>query len=173
MKGEQYIIFNFRKKVVSIFGIDLIFAFIFGSFARSLKIMSINDIDMFVLLNKVNLKKVNRFKQWYLKIHKKYNLIADSQYFYEVTDGKRLNKCLEIMSKASPHFYIKNTNLSNGIIWADALSSKYVAFTGNRRKFLSLRKKSENIVNKWVQELSGKLKKTPSIFFKQNIIHYN
>jgi len=172
MKKQDKIISEFQQKAIHVFGHDLIFAFIFGSYARSKNLRKINDIDMFILLNRIDPQKANRFKRWYLEIHRKYNLIPDRKYFYEIMNEKKLDEYLKIMEKTRPQFHIKKISLFDAIIWANALCSDYIAFTGNYKKFLFFRKKSKKIVDLWIYQLLEKMKKMPSIFFKQNVFYH-
>ena len=139
---------EFINKVIATWGRNLEFAFLCGSFIRD-SLNENSDIDMFICVKNNNNYFEEKFKKWYLKLHLKYQLKPDEQYFFEITDITRLIKSLELVEKVEPDFKLKTMKIYDGIVWAGMISGKKQCLFGNLREFLKLELKSKKIVKRW------------------------
>lgn len=152
----------FKKTVRKIFRDNIEFTFLCGGFSRN-QLAKSSDIDMFICLkNKSGRRQLQKFHDWYFKIHRKYRLKPDTKYPGEIISIKKLDACLRLTQKSKPKKIITKQPIYDGIVWAGMLSGSYKVFAGNKDKFLKRRKLAKQIVNFWGDKIikRGKSKLT-------------
>lgn len=163
---------QFKKKVVEIFGRNLIFAFICGGFARK-KVCQKNDLDMFVCVRKLSVEKKLDFHRWYLLTHLQYGFKPDAYFGEEIMTYGKLLREINKVKNCRPVLIIYNRNIYDGIVWAGMLSGKQVGFVGNRRIFKKIKGESLKICKYWVKNISTFSKSQNLDLVLKKIIKYN
>ena len=151
-KRRGAVIKQFRDKVVNIFGANLNFAFICGSFARG-DYTKKHDIDMFICLKRTKNVRKATFHKWYVKFNLINGFRPDPNFGEEIINYtellKKINKAIN-----RPMLMIKNRDIYDGIVWSGMLSGKVVGFCGDRILFNKTRKGAINVCKKWISSLS-------------------
>lgn len=121
------------KKATGLFGDNLVFGFVFGSFAKG-RSKPESDIDMFICLKSRSPQDEEKFIAWYIELHKKYGRQPDYEYPVEImTHAELLN-----MEQALPTLTLNLKSVSSLIFdyttWAQILEDKKFAMTGDARE---------------------------------------
>lgn len=170
-KTQKSIIDLFRNQVKTIFGNNLIFAFIGGGFAKS-KLKENGDIDMFICIKQRNRTKERDFIKWYLKIHKQYRLRADKKFFAEMVTIKDLNSALNYITISEPVFLVYDRKMYDALVWSGMVSSKNIGFVGQKPLYLEVKNRAIKIIKLWTSKLALKLKNFPPDEFLKYFVKY-
>jgi acyl-CoA reductase-like NAD-dependent aldehyde dehydrogenase/predicted nucleotidyltransferase len=166
---NKSIIKQFENKSVKIFGKNLVFAFICGSFARK-KLTPKSDLDMFICVKKINQEEKIKFHKWYLSIHSKHNLDPDLDFGEEIMTYDKLISKIEKIKNYKPSTIINERDIYDGIVWAGMLSGKQIGLFGNKTIFNKLKNESFKICNHWIKNISKFSKsKNPDLILKKMI----
>lgn len=173
MKKEKYVIIAnlFQRRVKEIFGNDLIFAFISGSFAK-FKLRKKSDIDMFICVRKRNNIRNKNFIKWYLKIHKDHGLRPDRKFFAEIVVIKELDMALKYIKKFRPIFLIQERKLYDAFIWIGMIAASKIGFIGQKEFFINREKEAKKIIRTWHKNLAGNLKNSSPDEFLKYVVRY-
>lgn len=161
----------FRYRVKEIFGSNLVFAFIGGSFAK-FKMRRESDIDMFICINKKDDIKKNNFIKWYLKIHKDNGLKPDKRFFAEVVTIKELDTALKYIKNYKPTFLIQERKLYDAFIWIGMIIASKIGFIGQKKPFIDRKKKAREIIRIWRKNLAENLKNDSPDEFLKHVVKY-
>lgn len=172
MNKRRVIIINaFKKEVRMLFGNNVIFAFLAGSFAKN-QIKKESDIDMFICLKNHDKNKERFFKKWYLRIHENHAFKPDRKFFYEVVSIKELNNKLDLANKIKPRLLIKNRDLYDGLVWAGMLITNCEGFIGNKKIFSRKKKLAKKIITSWSKAIYRELKNMTSDDLLKYVVKY-
>lgn len=111
----------FSEVVTTIFQDDLVFAYIFGSYAMN-RAKSYSDVDTFVCLKKRDPKKVRAYLEWLFEMSEVFGKIPDFKYPAEIVELAELERAVERFKNLS---LIATTNTADeydAMLWVHSLS---------------------------------------------------
>ncbi|MEK7460341.1 MAG: aldehyde dehydrogenase family protein [Patescibacteria group bacterium] len=129
---------EFTKRVNEIFGSDLAFAYIFGSFARG-RDKGFSDIDTFICVNKNVQEQIDVYIQWIFQISELFGKIPDFVYPAEIVNINDLRPALDALSKITLSSSYNPSYTYDAMVWAHSLSNTKIAVINE-----------ENIPDEWL-----------------------
>lgn len=142
---------EFTKRVKEIFGPDLAFAYIFGSFARG-RDKSFSDIDTFICVNRKTQEQIDAYIQWIFQISELFGKIPDFIYPTEIVHIDDLRSALDTLPKIMLLSSCNPSYVYDAMVWAHSLSNTKIAVVNE-----------ENIPDEWLDLFpreSGRLLKS-------------
>jgi lysyl-tRNA synthetase class 1 len=122
---QQIIAADFQENVRRIFGDQLVFAYIFGSFATR-RDKRHSDIDTLVCVKSRNAKHIDEYLGWVFKAHEMFGRIPDFKYPAEIVTTDEL----QVAVKSLPILELSATQNSSGaydaMVWCHSLSQPWV-----------------------------------------------
>jgi predicted nucleotidyltransferase len=119
---EKYIIESlFKKKVVEIFANNLVFAYIFGSFARN-RAKSYSDVDTFVCVHRKDPDMVKRYLLWVFEICEVFGKIPDFEYPAEIVEFDELERSVNNFSSLELKSTMNPAKSYDAMVWLHSLS---------------------------------------------------
>jgi predicted nucleotidyltransferase len=122
---------EFQRAAQEIFGDNLSFAFIFGSFAKGYG-AQMHDIDTFVCLHKKEMSSMHRYLSWLADQHNFFGLPIDHDYPAEIVDMFDLNRMLTRLPDVSLKLTGNSSEVFDYAVWAQVLSEEKKFDVGNR-----------------------------------------
>lgn len=89
---------EYKSYIQQLFGNDLSFSFIFGSYAKG-KEKLCSDIDIFACLRKYDENLIKKFREWYFQYHYIYGKTPDFYYPGEIITEEKLNQIIRNSNK--------------------------------------------------------------------------
>jgi predicted nucleotidyltransferase len=140
-RRKQIIEAEFQKAIPRIFGDQLVFACIFGSFATG-KDKKYSDVDTLVCVKNRYLEQIEEYLHWLFYMHEVFGKIPDFRYPAEIVTFSELQDATETLPtlelSANPNGFAKYKTL----IWCHCLS-QWWTWTGNIQ--------TENVPEQWKQ----------------------
>ena len=121
---------EFRRAAPGFFGGDLVFAFIFGGFAKGYAVQN-QDVDIFVCARRAASAPTDKFRSWYFDLHARYDLIPDRADPGEVMSPERLEEKLLFAAQTPVRAEVQTYYEYEAIVWADILCGEKAAVVGD------------------------------------------
>jgi len=112
---------EFQRAAQEIFGDNLSFAFIFGSFAKDYG-AEMHDIDTFVCLHQKEASSMERYLSWLANQHEFFGLQVDHDYPAEIVDTSDLDKMLARLPDITLKLTGNSSEVFDYVVWAQVLS---------------------------------------------------
>lgn len=143
---------EFRRETPRIFGEDLAFGFIFGGFAKGYAVEN-QDADMLLCLHRMAEPRLERFREWYFDLHRRYQLTPDRNDPGEVMTPQRLEEKL-LYAAATPLRPVIETYYEyEAIVWADVLVGEKAAFIGDLAILDAMTRLCDGLPQRWRGEM--------------------
>ncbi len=125
--NKEYSIISkeFEKVVQCIFGEELLFAYIFGSFAMQ-KDKRCSDIDTFICVRNRNNKDVEKYLQWLFLVHEFFGRIPDFKYPAEIVTFSELEKASQEIQTITLSATKNEVSKYDALVWFHSLSQKNI-----------------------------------------------
>ncbi len=121
-EAENAIIENlFKDAVQKIFQENLVFAYIFGSYARN-RAKSYSDVDTMVCVKKKDPRQIRQYLKWLFEISEIFGKIPDFKYPAEIVEFDKLQKTVTTFEKLNLVLGINSSEAYNSMIWLHSLS---------------------------------------------------
>lgn len=144
---------NLKRKLIKIFGDNLLFSFICGSRIQN-KSLANSDIDIFCCVNFYNREQERKFRELYFSLHQKMKAKPDIYYPGELMKLKTLENRLRLAIHQEPTLRIKEKKLYDGLVWAGMLvDNKEIIFGQIPGKIIS---QASSCIKKWNKKLFDK-----------------
>ena len=130
-KLKKIMLSEYEDRIRTLFGSNLNFSFIFGSYAKRLEKQT-SDVDMFVCLDEDDKFAINEFRNWYFKFHYMYGKFPDVLYPGEVVTREKLESVID-------NNYNVNFNVINDSDTFDSLFYTQI-FTDKKSTLLGIKK---------------------------------
>lgn len=152
---------EFKTNMTQIFSNDLLFSFIFGSYAKNRQKQT-SDVDMFGCVDNINDNTLEKFKEWYFKFHYKYGLFPDFVYPGEIITREKLE---DIINKNKDiEFNLANSSaVFDSIFYTQILTDKKTSFIGNERLLLQYEIQLKKYIPDWCNQIFDLLSRTNTI----------
>jgi len=122
LNPERYVIEQlFHNKVQEIFSSDLIFGYIFGSYARNRE-KSYSDIDMLICVSRKDSVKSEKFIQCMFEISEVFGKVPDFMYPTEIVTFSDLSMAVENFPKLILNSNMNSLEAYDAMIWLHSLS---------------------------------------------------
>lgn len=119
---EQYIVATkFQEVVPQIFGTELVFAYIFGSFAVG-KNKRYSDIDTLVCVHNKQSKHIEQYLEWLFQIHELFGKIIDFKYPTEIVTFSELQDAVNKLATINLSATQNNAAEYDSMVWCHSLS---------------------------------------------------
>ncbi len=123
---EQHIVARqFQEVVPQIFGHELVFAYIFGSFAIG-KDRRYSDIDTFVCVCNRRTKHVEQYLEWLFRIHELFGRIIDFKYPAEIVTFADLQAAINRLATMELSALQNETAKYDAMVWCHSLSQPWI-----------------------------------------------
>ncbi len=123
---EQYLIVTqFQEVVQQIFGDELVFAYIFGSFASE-EDKQHSDVDTLVCVKSKIPDQVEPYLQWLFNTHEMFGRIPDFKYPTEIVLLSDLERAVNMLSVLELKVAINEAVKYDAMIWCHSLSQQIV-----------------------------------------------
>lgn len=165
-KFDQNIEFEFRKKAIEVFGNNLAFAFIFGSYAKGIARAN-SDIDMLVCVKEKNQTQEETFTTWYFELHNRLGRIPDCDYPVEILTTENLSNMSKALPKLKLDLYKNDSIVFDYTTWAQIISDQKVAVVDTQYTLKNLSQEYSSYPEKWKNEYVNLIK---SFFREEPII---
>jgi len=143
---------KFKNAVSEIFSSNLVFAFVFGGFAKGYA-TSDHDIDMFVCLDHRDAKQEILFRKFYFSIHSSFALPPDHQDPGEVMSLPELRQRLAHMDRISMSPILEDYDVYEGIVWVDCLAGQVLGEVGDIALLHQIKFQCSGLVERWRTEI--------------------
>jgi aldehyde dehydrogenase (NAD+) len=127
----------FKKTVVEIFAEDLIFAYIFGSYARNRE-KSYSDVDTFICVKKKSPEKIKKYILWIFNLCEVFGKIPDFNYPAEIVEIEELKNAIKLLPQLTLSAGGNPSRSYDMLVWTHSLSHYKIGIV-----------KNENIPNGW------------------------
>jgi predicted nucleotidyltransferase len=155
---------EFSVVATSIFRNNLLFAFIFGGFAKGYATVH-HDIDMFVCVDSYIVDEIERFRAWYLAIHSHFSLPPDDRYPGEIVAKSLLDEKVRFLEGRPLKPEIETLYEYEAILWTDALSGRKLSVVGDRSALAIFERRCSRLEELWRSEVSEMLgQPAPELF---------
>jgi hypothetical protein len=144
---------EFRVGIQNIFKDNLIFGLIFGGFGKGYASQN-HDIDMFILVNKIDPAQKLEFTDWYFALHDKFGFKPDPIDPGEVAElGDLLNR-ITLLEASHIRPVIETYYEYEGIVWVDALSEGNRGLTiVNKDISEEIFRRAKSLNTRWREEI--------------------
>ena len=143
-----------RRAAPGVFGGDLVFAFIFGGFAKGYAVQN-QDVDIFVCARRAASAPTDKFRSWYFDLHARYDLIPDRADPGEVMSPERLEEKLLFAAQTPVRAEVQTYYEYEAIVWADILCGEKAAVVGDARALMRMTDICDGLPQRWRRELLG------------------
>ena len=116
---------QFQKIVQQIFGEELVFAYIFGSFASG-KDTSFSDIDTLICVRNRKSQHVKEYLQWLFFIHELFGRIPDIKYPSEILTFEEINHASNVIQTLSLKAIKNGVEKYDAMVWFHSLSQPHI-----------------------------------------------
>lgn len=123
---EQWIVTTqFQKIVQRIFGEQLVFAYIFGSFATG-KGKRYSDIDTFICVHNKQAIQIEQYLNWLFSIHEIFGRIPDFKYPAEIVSFAELQAAITKLPTLELSVELNKTATYDTKVWCHSLSQPWI-----------------------------------------------
>ncbi len=150
----------FKDTVQKIFKDNLVFAYIFGSYARN-RAKSYSDVDTMVCVKKKDSLQIHQYLEWLFGISEIFGKIPDFKYPAEIVEFNQLQKAATSFENLSLVSEINSADAYDSMLWLHSLSHYKVAVvyeenipSGWENIFPS---QSSRILKEFLSDLRGKM----------------
>lgn len=147
-KLQKFIIKEFIRKTHEVFGTNLIFAFIFGSFAKQnarFKTTNASDLDTFICLQNKNPEQIQIYNRWIIQFQWKIGLKPDLDYPSEIVTINDLEENFNAATSKILNSSLNNEEIFDSIIWVNALKFNKVGVIGDKKALSKFNQVANNI----------------------------
>uniref|UniRef100_A0AC34GY24 Polymerase nucleotidyl transferase domain-containing protein n=1 Tax=Panagrolaimus sp. ES5 TaxID=591445 RepID=A0AC34GY24_9BILA len=141
----------FHAKTIETFGDNLIFGFIFGSYAKGKARFSgknASDLDVFICLKERNNYQESLFKKFIVKFQWENGLKPDLDYCCEIISFSELEISMCRLHKNPIQIYFNDESTFDAIIYLCALAGPKAAVIGNKTMLSNLTSQANNEVKR-------------------------
>jgi len=143
---------HFRSAFLStlggIFGANLLFGFVFGSFAKGYATFG-HDIDTFVCLETRNSFAERGYLVWLENIHDELGLVVDKDYPAEIVCQADLEHMLKRLKRLRLALNDNESSAFDYVVWTEALAGPKRFMVGDERKALHYERRCVGFPEKW------------------------
>lgn len=111
----------FKNTVQRIFKDNLVFAYIFGSYARN-RAKSYSDVDTMVCVKKKDSLQIHQYLEWLFEISEIFGKIPDLKYPAEIVEFNQLQKAATSFENLNLVSEINSADAYDSMIWLHSLS---------------------------------------------------
>jgi len=122
---------DFMRDVPVIFDENLIFGFIFGSFAKGYADDD-HDIDTLVYLKTIDEDQYQEYLNWLVDLHTRYDMQIDPVYPCEVLDTTHMDRMKRNASEIRLSTRFNSISVFDQIVWIQVLADEKYAVIGDR-----------------------------------------
>lgn len=162
---KRLLYYEVRKNMLDIFGNDLLFSFIFGSYAKGNQKQT-SDVDIFGCIKHLSDVKLKRFVEWYLQFHYKYGIFPDFMYPGEIISEEKLDSIVKNSNSIEFRTY-NSADVYDAIFYTQILMDKKDNLLGNTKLLDEYIKKTERYVSIWCRKIYELLIKEKMIISKR------
>jgi predicted nucleotidyltransferase len=137
-----------RKAVTSIFVDELVFAFVFGSFAKGFGKRG-HDIDTFVCVKRFNAAKERVYRAWLRDIHARYGCIVDERYPHEIVEHARLCQIERDVRSLVLAFDENDADLFDVVTWVQVLTDAKTCVVGSTSEVMRFEVSFAGVPETW------------------------
>lgn len=146
-----------RESLDEIFGENLLFGFVCGGIANGYADYG-HDIDIFVCVDgDVSNDKLEKYYNWYFKLHSQYNLPPDKDYPGEIVSKEKLMKTLGLLNDLDLKLKVTRIDIKEAIIWCDMITGGIEAITGSIRELMNIRNSYGHHPDQWKQKVLSQI----------------
>ena len=117
---------DFINTVTRVFGSNLKFAFIFGSFARG-RGKNYSDIDTFICIDERKQEQIDEYIDWIFSVSEIFGKIPDFTYPAEIMTLEELRGALNVFPTITLSSSRNNSEIYDSMLWTHALSHAKLA----------------------------------------------
>lgn len=122
---QEFVVSQFQSNVDRIFGDQLSFAYIFGSFANG-KDKRYSDIDTFICVRKKIAKQIELYLEWLFDIHEALGRIPDFKYPTEIVSVNDLESAINLFPKIELSATQNRFSSYDAMVWCHSLSQPWL-----------------------------------------------
>ena len=122
---QEFVVSQFRSNVERIFGDQLSFAYIFGSFANG-KDKRYSDIDTFICVRKKIARQIESYLKWLFDIHEALGRIPDFKYPAEIVSVSDLESVINLFPKIELSATKNRPSSYDAMVWCHSLSQPWL-----------------------------------------------
>lgn len=123
---EQHIVATqFQEVVPRIFGDELVFAYIFGSFAAE-KGKRYSDIDTLVCVHSRQVNHVEQYLEWLFQMHERFGRFIDFKYPTEIVAFADLQDAVNRLATMELSALLNEATKYDAMVWCHSLSQPWV-----------------------------------------------
>ena len=152
LPATSEIVDAYGTAVPAIFGENLVFGFIFGSFAKGYAAPG-HDIDMFLCVKHDDTEQREAFQAWYVALHDRLELSPDLQDPGEMTTMERLRWKIDFAERLLIRPRICSYFAYEAVVWTDALSDRKLGVIGDCNLVDRLERQCSKIMSTWRGQL--------------------
>jgi lysyl-tRNA synthetase class 1 len=160
-KLKKIMLSEYEDRIRTLFGSNLNFSFIFGSYAKRLEKQT-SDVDMFVCLDEEDKFAINEFRNWYFKFHYMYGKFPDVLYPGEVVTREKLESI--IGNNYNVNFNVINdSDTFDSLFYTQIFTDKKINIIGDQKNLMEYEKKFQKFVPDFCEAIFETLKKNDKI----------
>lgn len=160
-KLKKIMLSEYEDRIRTLFGSNLNFSFIFGSYAKRLEKQT-SDVDMFVCLDEEDKFAINEFRNWYFKFHYMYGKFPDVLYPGEVVTREKLESIID--NNYNVNFNVINdSDTFDSLFYTQIFTDKKINIIGDQKNLMEYEKKFQKFVPDFCEAIFETLKKNDKI----------
>ena len=160
-KLKKIMLSEYEDRIRTLFGSNLNFSFIFGSYAKRLEKQT-SDVDMFVCLDEDDKFAINEFRNWYFKFHYMYGKFPDVLYPGEVVTREKLESIID--NNYNVNFNVINdSDTFDSLFYTQIFTDKKINIIGDQKNLMEYEKKFQKFVPDFCEAIFETLKKNDKI----------
>ena len=160
-KLKKIMLSEYEDRIRTLFGSNLNFSFIFGSYAKRLEKQT-SDVDMFVCLDEDDKFAINEFRNWYFKFHYMYGKFPDVLYPGEVVTREKLESVID--NNYNVNFNVINdSDTFDSLFYTQIFTDKKINIIGDQKNLMEYEKKFQKFVPDFCEAIFETLKKNDKI----------
>ncbi len=160
-KLKKIMLSEYEDRIRTLFGSNLNFSFIFGSYAKRLEKQT-SDVDMFVCLDGEDKFAINEFRNWYFKFHYMYGKFPDVLYPGEVVTREKLESIID--NNYNVNFNVINdSDTFDSLFYTQIFTDKKINIIGDQKNLMEYEKKFQKFVPDFCEAIFETLKKNDKI----------
>jgi len=180
--GERFVLGDgfgraFESALERAFGENLVFAFVFGSFAKGFGRQG-HDIDTFVCVERIVEEEALRYSASMRELHDVHGCVVDERYPFELVDEARLER----MTREAPTLVLdlddNDADTFDLVTWVQVLSDAKTCRIGSLAKLQRYEEIFAGIPERWKAhalshcEDRERLRTQPPLFFIKNVYRF-
>lgn len=152
---------EYKNFVQNLFGNDINFSFIFGSYAKNMAKLT-SDLDMLICLNKIDTELERKFREWYFMLHYMHGKIPDFYYPGELVTKDKLYSIIE--NNKNIEFRLKNdADTYDALFYTQIFTDKKKEIIGNNELLLKYESEFKKYVSTFCYQIFEILEKNNMI----------